>query len=156
MLYTDTLEQVRKYRLGQAEERGVLNAARTWFAMNLDVYADSRAVWITNPNAIAAECRDNTIRVWSDLDAHPQSGVSSSGPMTTPESNLSLEVVRETVADGYEYVLDAYVPGDWEIPFFTHVSWLCLEQRLVERRRAIVLEGKARDALQKQLRRWDV
>lgn len=159
MLHTDELERVRKYRLGQAEERGVLNAARSWFSLNLEVYADSRATWIGE--GVAAECRDNTIRVWSDLDAADIPTVTravGSGPMTTPEQNLSLEVVREIhrVSEGYDYVLEGYVPGDWEIAFFTHVSSLCLEQRLEDRRRAIADEAKDREVLQRQLRRWDV
>lgn len=164
----DQIDSVRKYRLGQAEERGIIDAARSWLTMPRDVYGTSRAEFIDDEGTIAAECRDGHVRVWFDPNAAafnavtPISAGSSTflpSPATTPEANLVLEVVQETVEikDGmWKYVLEGYVPGEWEPALFRHVSGLLLDRRLQMRSDAIIAEQREQDERRKQARRWDV
>ncbi len=161
MLTADQIDSVRKYRLGQAEERGIIDAARSWLTMPRDAYGTQRAEFIDEKGTVAAECRDGHVRVWFDPMAAAFNGTSTlgfGGPAITPEENLVLEVVQEITsrAEPFEYVLEGYVPGDWETAFFRHVSGLLLERRLKMRTGAIVAEQREQDERRKQARRWDV
>ena len=158
MIETPELVATRDYRRRQARNRGIVKAARAlYFATEGDVLE-----WMTDGDGfdMAVQVRHDTreIRVWAHVPVDP---LPAARRFRLPNAEcLVFELVfspsgRED-PDGYADTIDAYVPGDWEVGLLTFTSETILTYRFGERTRAISNELKDRDALTREMLRWDV